>query len=56
MDLLTIDITDLPEDPTKLTLIGTQQGIDKLAEDGRTIGYEILTQLGARYHRKTFGK
>ncbi len=21
-----------------------------------TIGYEVLTQLGARYNRKTFGK
>ena len=56
MDLLTIDVTDLGEDPKKLTLIGPQQGIDKLAEDGRTIGYEILTQLGSRYNRKTFGK
>ena len=56
MDLLTVDVTDLPEDPTKLTLIGPHQGIDQLAHDGRTIGYEILTQLGARYHRKTFGK
>jgi len=56
MDLLTIDVTDVPEDPAKLTLIGPQQTIDDLAEQARTIGYEILTQLGARYHRKTFGK
>lgn len=56
MDLITVDVTDLPEDPKKLTLIGPQQSVDDLAADARTIGYEILTQLGERYHRKTFGK
>ena len=56
MDLLTIDVTDLPETPTKLTLIGAQQSVDDLARAANTIGYEILTQLGARYTRKTFGK
>ncbi len=56
MDLLTIDVTDLPETPTKLTLIGPQQSVDDLANQARTIGYEVLTQLGARYNRKTFGK
>ena len=56
MDLLTIDVTDVPDEPTKLTLIGPQQTVDDLATQARTIGYEILTQLGARYNRKTFGK
>ena len=56
MDLLTIDVTDLPEAPRKLTLIGPQQTVDDLARHAHTIGYEILTQLGARYNRKTFGK
>jgi alanine racemase len=56
MDLLTVDVTDLPEDPRKLTLIGPHQGVDDLAQAADTIGYEILTQLGDRYHRKTFGK
>lgn len=56
MDLLTIDVTDLPDAPRKLTLIGPQQNVDDLARDAHTIGYEILTQLGARYNRKTFGK
>ncbi len=56
MDLLTIDVTDLAETPTKLTLIGPQQSVDDLANQARTIGYEVLTQLGARYNRKTFGK
>lgn len=56
MDLLTIDITDLDETPDKLTLIGPQQSVDDLASAAKTIGYEVLTQLGARYTRKTYGK
>lgn len=56
MDLLTIDVTDVPEDPTKLSLIGPMQSVDDVAAYAGTIGYEILTQLGTRYKRKTFGK
>lgn len=56
MDLLTIDVTDLPEPPQKLTLLGPQQGVDDLAALGKTIGYEVLTQLGGRYARRTYGK
>jgi len=56
MDLLTIDVTDLPDVPQKLTLIVPQQTVDDLATQAQTIGYEVLTQLGARYLRKTFGK
>ncbi len=56
MDLLTIDVTDLTEVPTKLSLIGPNQTVDDLARAANTIGYEVLTQLGARYNRKTFGK
>jgi alanine racemase len=56
MDLLTIDVTDLSEDPERLTLIGPQQTLDTLAAKAGTIGYEILTQIGARYNRRTYGK
>jgi alanine racemase len=56
MDLLTVDVTDLSADPTKLSLIGPKQSVDDLARTAGTIGYEILTQLGRRYNRKTFGK
>ncbi len=56
MDLLTVDVTDLPDVPGKLTLIGPQQTVDDLAAQAQTIGYEVLTQLGRRYSRKTFGK
>lgn len=52
MDLITVDISDLETEPTSLDILGPQQGIDALAEGGGTIGYEILTSLGARYRRR----
>ncbi len=55
MDLLTIDATDLPEELTTpgnhVDLIGPDLPVDAVAELARTNGYEILTSLGARYHR-----
>lgn len=51
MDLLTIDVTGLGEDPEFLDLIGPMQDADHLADVAGTIGYEILTGLGARYAR-----
>jgi alanine racemase len=51
MDLVIVDVTDLPEDPEALTLIGPHQTIDQLAQAAGTIGYEVLTSLGARYAR-----
>ena len=56
MDLLTVDVTDLSDAPSKLTLLGPQQTVDALANQAGTIGYEVLTQLGGRYNRKTYGK
>ena len=55
MDLLTVDVTDLKEDPHALTLLGTQQTVDQLADAAGTIGYEILTSLGGRYTRQIQG-
>lgn len=55
MDLLTIDVTDLPEPPEWLRILGPEQGIDALAEMAGTIGYEILTSLGRRYERRYTG-
>ncbi len=52
MDLLTVDVTDLKEVPPRLSLLNTTQTIDVLAEKAGTIGYEILTSLGGRYHRR----
>jgi alanine racemase len=55
MDLTTVDITALPEHAARrgdpVTLIGGDITIDDLAEWTGTIGYEVLTNLGARYHR-----
>ncbi|MEN0079328.1 MAG: alanine racemase [Pseudomonadota bacterium] len=51
MDLMGIDITDLEGTPEALDILGPHQGVDALAEAVGTIGYEILTSLGARYAR-----
>lgn len=51
MDLITADITDLGEAPDSLQLLGRHQTVDTVAEAAGTIGYEILTSLGQRYHR-----
>jgi alanine racemase len=55
MDLIGVDITDLGHDPAHLRLLGPEQGIDVLADNAGTIGYEILTSLGARYTRRYLG-
>jgi alanine racemase len=55
MDLLAVDVTDLPAGAARrgefATLIGGDIGIDELGAASGTIGYEILTHLGRRYHR-----
>ena len=55
MDLLAIDITDLPDGSARrgdlVTLIGDEITVDDLAKAAGTIGYEVLTSLGRRYHR-----
>ena len=51
MDLIGVDVTDAPEVPDTLELLGRHQSVDTLADWAGTIGYEILTSLGARYNR-----
>jgi alanine racemase len=55
MDLITLDVTQVPAAlaaPNSLVdLIGPHCTPDMLAQDAGTIGYEILTSLGSRYHR-----
>jgi alanine racemase len=54
MDLTTFDVTDIPDAAPgdHLTLIGGEGGTpDDIAARCGTIGYEILTSLGARYLR-----
>ena len=55
MDLITVDISELDYVPNSLDLLNDIQTIDVLAEAAGTIGYEILTSLGARYVRKYIG-
>lgn len=55
MDLITVDVSGLPEGavgPGNLVeLIGPSRPVDTVADEAGTIGYEILTSLGRRYHR-----
>jgi alanine racemase len=53
MDLVTLDVTDAPEAAPgrHVTLIGDGLTPDDVAAAAGTIGYEILTSLGARYRR-----
>ncbi len=55
MDLLTVDVTDLPDTPGALAIICEEQPVDRLAQAGNTIGYEMLTSLGGRYSRRYVG-
>ncbi|MGI9387021.1 MAG: alanine racemase [Methyloligellaceae bacterium] len=60
MDLITIDVTDIPEELVKrggfVELIGPHVTVDDLATQAQTIGYEILTSLGRRYQRVYLGE
>lgn len=56
IDSIVLDATALPEGsllPGDLVdLIGPDQDLDALARQAGTIGYELLTSLGTRYHRQ----
>ncbi|MEL6680159.1 MAG: alanine racemase [Pseudomonadota bacterium] len=51
MDLITVDVTDLTAPTKTLEVLNAHQTVDTLAGAAGTIGYEILTSLGARYAR-----
>jgi alanine racemase len=53
MDLTTFDVTDQPEvrPGSWLELLGPHRPVDDAARDAGTIGYEVLTALGRRFHR-----
>jgi alanine racemase len=48
-------VTDLPDNAVRrgslVTLIGGELGLDAVAAQAGTIGYEVLSALGRRYHR-----
>ena len=55
MDLITLDVTSVPRaaaHPGALVdLLGPDHDLDALARQAGTVGYELLTALGQRYHR-----
>lgn len=55
MDLITVDVTGLPDGAVRpggmVELIGPNRPVDTVAAEAGTIGYEVLTSLGSRYHR-----
>jgi alanine racemase len=59
MDLITLDVTSAPRDLARpglhAELVGPHHSADDLAREAGTIGYEILTSLGRRYHRAYLG-
>lgn len=57
MDLIAIDVTEagLVRRGDPAILIGDGIGVDEVAEAAGTIGYEMLTSLGRRYHREIVG-
>jgi alanine racemase len=56
MDLITVDVTDVPEEHARrgafVELIGKQIPAHHLAAHAGTIDYEVLTNLGARAKRR----
>jgi alanine racemase len=57
MDLITIDVTGCPEAAIGdwCEVIGPAVPVEKLAALAGTNGYEILTSLGRRFHRRYLG-
>jgi alanine racemase len=53
MDLTTFDVTGQPaiRVGSWLELLGPHRAVDDAARDAGTIGYEVLTALGHRFHR-----
>lgn len=57
MDLISIDVDHIEgiKQGDWVEVLGHNQGVDELAKAAGTIGYEILTNLGARYKRHYIG-
>jgi alanine racemase len=58
MDLVTVDVTDLPRPPRAgdwVELIGDTLSLEDVGRAAGTIGYEVLTRLGHRFHRVYLG-
>lgn len=59
MDSITLDVSGLPEARVApgqaVELLGAHQSVDDVAREAGTIGYEVLTGLGSRFHRSYLG-
>jgi alanine racemase len=59
MDLITVDVTDVPDQILQeakwVELFGKNIAVDDAARACGTIGYELLTSLGGRYQRSFIG-
>lgn len=55
MDLITVDVTDIGDPPPArgdlVDLIAPELPLEAVGASAKTIGYEVLTRLGARFHR-----
>jgi alanine racemase len=60
MDLTIADVTDVPEESVgpgvRAEFLGPTIELDDFASRSGTIGYQVLTSLGARYRRDYFGE
>jgi alanine racemase len=58
MDLIVLDVTDAPAVARgdSVELLGAEITIDDLASRAGTIGYEVLSHLGIRSHRRYLGR
>lgn len=59
MDSITLDVSAIPDARVApgqpVELLGPHQTVDDVAPDAGTIGYEVLTRLGSRFHRSYLG-
>lgn len=59
MDLITLDVTAVPDaiahPGAMVEMISERYSVDEIGADAGTMGYEILTSLGARYARRYTG-
>jgi alanine racemase len=57
MDSITLDVSGIPEARVApgqcVDLLCAQQTVDDVAREAGTIGYEVLTRLGSRFHRQS---
>tara|TARA_Y100001933_G_scaffold42969_1_gene40266 strand:- start:457 stop:888 length:432 start_codon:yes stop_codon:yes gene_type:complete len=51
MDLVTVDISNLPKSPRYLCVFSPEYQVDDFAKDCKTISHEVLVNLGERVSR-----